>query len=330
MQSMYVGDIGDYGKCGLLRALFPADYKIGLVWYLVPDESHLNDGKHIDYLSKSKFKDCDSDLFLTLKNIISLGKRNISEIEQSNIFPNQTAFYSDYLSYEGINANSPAGRQKRLLLREEWLGNALKTVQNCDAIFLDPDNGLETPSCKKHTAKAPKYVYYDEVEKFLSITDTLIIYHHLGRTGTHASQIEQRASKLQDVAGDSYKVISLCFKPYSPRAYFIITKQNEVIEKVKQFYNSTWKKCFELFEYDIRLEQMQNRININLKGEVVMGMPKAQRSQQSITTRIKKLRNQGSLSPKDFELLDRRTHELYDLAKEANKLEEIQKIIERR
>ena len=60
-----------------------------------------------------------------------------------------------------------------------------------------------------------------------------------------------------------------------------------------------------------------------------MGMPKAQRIQQSITTRIKKLRSQGSLSPEDFELLDKRTHELYDLAKEANKLEEIQKIIER-
>ncbi|MGB2806640.1 MAG: hypothetical protein WBC22_02785 [Sedimentisphaerales bacterium] len=61
-----------------------------------------------------------------------------------------------------------------------------------------------------------------------------------------------------------------------------------------------------------------------------MVMPKAQRIQQSITTRIKKLREQNILTPKDFEHLYKRTHELYNLAKEANKLEEIKKIIERR
>jgi len=61
-----------------------------------------------------------------------------------------------------------------------------------------------------------------------------------------------------------------------------------------------------------------------------MAMPKAQRIQQSITTRIKKLREQNILTPKNFEHLDKRTHELYNLAKEANKLEEIKEIIERR
>jgi len=60
-----------------------------------------------------------------------------------------------------------------------------------------------------------------------------------------------------------------------------------------------------------------------------MTMPKAQRIQQSITTRIKKLRGQNILPPKDFEHLDKHTHELYNLAKEAGKLEEIKKIIER-
>ncbi len=60
-----------------------------------------------------------------------------------------------------------------------------------------------------------------------------------------------------------------------------------------------------------------------------MVMPKAQRIQQSITTRIKKLREQNILTPKDFEHLDKRTHELYDLAKETGKLKEIKKIIER-
>jgi len=61
-----------------------------------------------------------------------------------------------------------------------------------------------------------------------------------------------------------------------------------------------------------------------------MVMPKAQRIQQSITTKIKKLKEQNKLTQKDFEHLDKRTHELYKLAKETNKLEEIKKIIERK
>jgi hypothetical protein len=61
-----------------------------------------------------------------------------------------------------------------------------------------------------------------------------------------------------------------------------------------------------------------------------MAMPKAQRIQQSITTKINQLKEQNMLTQRDFEHLDKRTHELYDLAKEANKLEEIKKIIERR
>ena len=69
-----------------------------------------------------------------------------------------------------------------------------------------------------------------------------------------------------------------------------------------------------------------------------MAMPKAQRIQQSITTRLKKLQKTGVFAPKDFDLLDKRTHELYTLAldtlaldarKDSNKLEEIKKIIER-
>jgi len=61
-----------------------------------------------------------------------------------------------------------------------------------------------------------------------------------------------------------------------------------------------------------------------------MAMPKAQRIQQSITTRIKQLKEQNILNTKDFDYLYNRTHELYDLAKEADKLKEIKKIIERK
>ena len=59
MQNRYVGDIGDFGKYGLLRSLCGVSEilnshhspRLGVVWYLYPDESHDSDGKYTGYLA---------------------------------------------------------------------------------------------------------------------------------------------------------------------------------------------------------------------------------------------------------------------------------------
>jgi hypothetical protein len=61
-----------------------------------------------------------------------------------------------------------------------------------------------------------------------------------------------------------------------------------------------------------------------------MKRTKAMNVQLGITQRIKRLGKQNKFTQKDFEYLDKRTHEIYDLAKEADKLEEIEKIIKRK
>ena len=50
MQNRYACDVGDFGKIGMLRCLEKEKMRIGVNWYLVEDESHNNDGKHIGYL----------------------------------------------------------------------------------------------------------------------------------------------------------------------------------------------------------------------------------------------------------------------------------------
>ena len=49
MKDQYVGDIGDYGKYGLLRYLNGCGLKIGVNWYLTPDDGR-SDGNHTEYL----------------------------------------------------------------------------------------------------------------------------------------------------------------------------------------------------------------------------------------------------------------------------------------
>jgi hypothetical protein len=46
MQDRYAGDIGDFVKLAILRALAPG-WHLGVAWWLYPDESHNGDGRHI-------------------------------------------------------------------------------------------------------------------------------------------------------------------------------------------------------------------------------------------------------------------------------------------
>ena len=66
MQNRYFGDIGDFAKFGLLRGLVmpKPGFRLGVLWYLVPDELHTKDGRHVDYLqpktkNSSYFRTCD-------------------------------------------------------------------------------------------------------------------------------------------------------------------------------------------------------------------------------------------------------------------------------
>lgn len=75
MQDRYAGDVGDFGKFGLLRHLCGKtaqdkhpQLKPGVIWYRVPDENHNGDGRHISYLTRSPqndrcFRTCDEAVY---------------------------------------------------------------------------------------------------------------------------------------------------------------------------------------------------------------------------------------------------------------------------
>ena len=53
MKNQYFGDVGDYGKCGLLRFVAVHDLKIAVNWYLTKDDvNRPSDGKFTDYLEE--------------------------------------------------------------------------------------------------------------------------------------------------------------------------------------------------------------------------------------------------------------------------------------
>lgn len=50
MKNQYIGDIGDYGKYGLLRFLSEHGIKIGVNWYLSKNDEIVIDGNINNYL----------------------------------------------------------------------------------------------------------------------------------------------------------------------------------------------------------------------------------------------------------------------------------------
>ena len=85
MQNRYVGDIGDYLKFGILRALSPG-HRLGVAWWLHPDEDHNRNGRHIGYLQRpDRWRHFDPELFDALAEIVVTDRRYVRALEAPNL-----------------------------------------------------------------------------------------------------------------------------------------------------------------------------------------------------------------------------------------------------
>lgn len=165
MQNRYAGDVGDFGKLGLLRQLTSSQLDIGVNWYLAPDESHNADGKHIGYITDTRYNGCDDSLRNSLREIVN-GQRSVSALETMDLVPN--AIYYHEVLY------SPS----RTFSRRDWHMKALAVLSSADIVFLDPDNGLLVKSVSTGSAKSNKYVISNEIADYFTAGKSVILYNH--------------------------------------------------------------------------------------------------------------------------------------------------------
>ena len=259
MQNRYTADLGDFGKYGLLKALCQSkdeelNLRLGVVWYLVPDEDHNEDGMYVKYLEPTfkninQFRNCDRDLYDTLTEIIQNKERNVSNICKSNIFPINTVFYEDFLTFDGIPSNGMNARKNRMDHRMRWVNKALISAGDCDLIFVDPDNGLETKSTERHHKRGPKYVYYDELLPYLQRGKSLVIYHHISRQGSAEEQIDARFSQINACLEGYDCAFALRYHRGTSRVFFVIASENHrniLIDRAKGFVRGPWSQHFTL------------------------------------------------------------------------------------
>ena len=110
MQNRYVGDIGDYLKLSILRALSPG-YWLGVAWWLFPDEAHNDDGRHVGYLNRpDQWRHFDPELFDALHRVVSSGRRNVRALQALHLIPGAT-YADDVIPDGGLMAQRPSARR---------------------------------------------------------------------------------------------------------------------------------------------------------------------------------------------------------------------------
>ncbi len=236
MQNRYAGDIGDFGKLGLLRALQTSGLSEGINWYLVPDE-HNGDGRYVDYLEDDDYRACDEPLFRELKKIVDSGERNILALETSSILKAQ--FYSESLDFSGL---SGAERTER---RKAWHEEALQRLKGVDVVFADPDNGLIVPSAAGKP-KENKYVMPDELVDYYHQNSSVIYYQHQARRDDRF-YIDQHRKLIESPDFDGASGRGLKFTRVSLRYFFFIIHPHHeaaIADALRAVSSSVWSQCF--------------------------------------------------------------------------------------
>ncbi len=171
MQNRFVGDIGDYGKYGLLRNIGHSGLRLGVNWYLTDDGTD-SAGNLTEYLLRAEkgLNICDPDLMSELQTIVYKDNdRTVDRIENSSILPANTQYYSRMLK---------SGKQHRL----NWFQDSLEHLAESEIVFLDPDNNiLANDVGVNYGAEGSKYAFPGEIATYYQSGHSLIVYNHANR-----------------------------------------------------------------------------------------------------------------------------------------------------
>lgn len=249
MKNQYFGDVGDFGKYGLLSVVVENSFSLGINWYLTEDDER-TDGKFINYLDKQEFRRCDEELHKFLALSLANGRRHVNELKHFERF-HRTAFYDSVLFIDDINALSERGRIQRLRHRNDWFMNSMVQLKNCDLIFCDPDNGLETESVSPTKKESVKYTFLSEIDQMLSAGKSVVVYNHRDRTPDN--KYKERLRGIHKRLNTNTKLRVIRFNRYNVRDYmfFIQTSHaQEIEERIDKMLNDrNWNRLFK--EYPV-------------------------------------------------------------------------------
>ena len=246
MQDRYFGDVGDFGKYGLLRALTGAHSatppsRLGIVWYLVGDETHNNDGKHVGYLGQPRYRLCDPVLFDGLHSVALL-TRSVGRLASLGVFPSDTVYFDEPIDLGHVF------HSERAHARSDWLVRALAATKESELVFCDPDNGITERSGTIISPRGGKFVDLDEIAAFYARGQSVVVYHHGDRTAPVPVQAMRRADQLRGATG-ARGLLCLRFRRGTTRLFFVVPSEecsDLLTLRSLEFLRSAWGQHFDM------------------------------------------------------------------------------------
>jgi hypothetical protein len=169
MKHQYFGDINDYRKYGLLRALTEASgLALGVCWLLTQADQR-SDGEFRAYLENPRrLRAHDPELYQALLRLMETrAERSVAHAETWGLLPG-ASYFTEVLG-------------DRLQERVAYFTRAWAALAECPLIFFDPDNGLEVKSIRRGNRESSKFLYWVEVEEAWRRGHSLVIYQHWPR-----------------------------------------------------------------------------------------------------------------------------------------------------
>jgi hypothetical protein len=113
-------------------------------------------------------------------------------------------------------------------------------LSGVDVVFLDPDNGVGGERAKKHLRSSVKYVFFDEISRWLERNQSVVVYQHQRRTPLD-TQISEQLQEFRRLGSSGW---SLSFHRQSVRIYFILPASEShravLLERSNAFLKSEW------------------------------------------------------------------------------------------
>ncbi len=249
MQDCYAGDVGDFGKYGLLRALCGDDLRLGVLWYRFES---CDGGKDVGYLELSRsaaFERCNPQLFRAMRTIVQGGTRTIAAVEASDALPDGKACFSEELN---ITSDDSWGERQRQ--RSKWLADGFERVAGTQVVFADPNTGLEIPSVGpvavggRGSNDGRKYAYYHDLQPHWEAGQSIVVYHHSSRS-VKGESVEIQVGKRIEALRRHFrlprhqKVMALRYHRGTSRTYLVVPAPEHaarLVERCGAFVESLW------------------------------------------------------------------------------------------
>ncbi len=231
MKNQYIGDIGDYGKYGMLRSLASSGIKIGVNWYLCPDDGR-TDGNHTEYLSDARMRVYDAEVYDVMQDLAFRNDKTVQMVENSGIL-NGMSFYSELLDLDSLHWSQRTDR------RDKWHHGALEALTGVDIVFADPDNSL-TVNKKPSQKGLEKFILPDEIMDYYNRGQDVVYYHHRSRKNNEG-WMEEKTQMLRFLP--DAKLMAVAFRRWSCRVYIFVIHENKVgfySRALNDFIGSVW------------------------------------------------------------------------------------------